>query len=103
MHPVRQTNLLIPYPAIDEFCRNNGIRSLSLFGSVLRQDFSASSDVDILVEFEPGQTPGLEFFGMQRELSRILGRQVDLRTPADLSPHIRAQVIEASEPCFVHR
>ena len=64
----------IPKDKIAEFCRNNHIRRLALFGSVLRDDFTPNSDVDILVEFEVGHTPGLAFFTMQRELSKILGR-----------------------------
>ena len=70
----------IPEDKIAEFCRNNHIRRLALFGSVLRDDFTPDSDVDILVEFEVGHTPGLAFFTMQRELSEILGRKSDLDT-----------------------
>ena len=65
---------------IAEFCRRNHIRSLSLFGSVLRDDFRPDSDVDVLVEFEPGHVPGFAFFEMEIELSGILGRKVDLVT-----------------------
>lgn len=61
------------------------IRRLSLFGSVLRDDFGPASDVDVLVEFEPGHVPGLAFFAMEEELSRIIGRKVDLNTPGFLS------------------
>ncbi len=70
----------IPSDKIAAFCRRNRIRRLALFGSVLRDDFTSESDVDVLVDFEPGQTPGLEFFNMQDELSELLGRQVDLYT-----------------------
>lgn len=70
----------IPTDKIAAFCRRNHIRRLALFGSVLRNDFTSESDVDVLVDFEPGQTPGLEFFNMQDELSEMLGRQVDLYT-----------------------
>ena len=65
---------------IAAFCQRNHIRRIALFGSVLRDDFTPESDVDVLVEFEPSQTPGLEFMTMQDELSEILGRQVDLHT-----------------------
>ena len=65
---------------IATFCQRNHIRRMALFGSVLRDDFTPESDVDVLVDFEPGQTPGLEFITMQDELSEILGRQVDLHT-----------------------
>lgn len=84
--------------AIREFCRRHGIRRLALFGSVIRDDFTDASDVDVLVEFHPGRTPG--FFGlvrMQDELAGILGRRVDLRTPQDLSRYFRADVLAAAE------
>ena len=70
----------IPKEKIAAFCQRNHIRRMALFGSVLRDDFTPESDVDVLVEFEPSQTPGLEFITMQDELSEILGRQVDLHT-----------------------
>ena len=70
----------IPKDEIAAFCQRNHIRRMALFGSVLRDDFTPESDVDVLVEFEPSQTPGLEFMTMQDELSEILGRQVDLHT-----------------------
>ena len=75
------------------FCRRNGIRRLALFGSVLRNDFRHDSDVDVLVEFEPGHVPGLAFFDMERELSGLLGRKVDLNTPGFLSRYFRDQVL----------
>jgi hypothetical protein len=86
--------LEIPREAVAEFCRRNHIRRLALFGSVLREDFGAESDVDALVEFEPGHTPGLKFFAMQDELSELLGRKVDLNTPACLSPYFRKEVLD---------
>ena len=70
----------IPKEEIAAFCQRNHIRRMALFGSVLRDDFTPESDVDVLVEFELGQTPGLEFITMQDELSEILGRQVDMYT-----------------------
>jgi predicted nucleotidyltransferase len=70
----------IPKKEIAAFCQRNHIRRMALFGSVLRDDFTPESDVDVLVEFELGQTPGLEFITMQDELSEILGRQVDMYT-----------------------
>ena len=87
----------IPKDRIAEFCRNNHIRRLALFGSVLRDDFGPDSDVDVLVEFEPGQTPGLRFFGMEIELSEILGRKVDLNTPGFLSKYFRDEVLAEAE------
>ena len=67
-------------------CRRHHIIRLSLFGSVLREDFRPDSDVDVLVEFEPGKTPGFSFIDIQDELSNMIGRKVDLNTPGDLSP-----------------
>jgi predicted nucleotidyltransferase len=77
---------------IAEFCRRHHIRRFALFGSILRDDFGPESDVDVLVEFEPGKTPGFAFFGMQDELSRHLGRAVDLNTRGFLSRYFRDQV-----------
>ncbi|MFO0962157.1 MAG: nucleotidyltransferase family protein [Phycisphaerales bacterium] len=84
----------LPVAEIADFCRRHGIARLSLFGSVLRQDFSPTSDIDVLVEFEAGRAPGfIGFAGLQMELSKILGRTVDLRTPADLSGYFRDEVL----------
>ena len=86
----------IPFPRerIAEFCRKHHIKKLAIFGSVLRPDFRADSDIDLLVEFEPGQVPGLAFFAMQEELSTILGRKVDLNTPQFLSKYFRDKVMK---------
>ncbi|HEY2155834.1 MAG TPA: nucleotidyltransferase family protein [Isosphaeraceae bacterium] len=96
----------VPMVAIDEravadFCRRHGIARLSLFGSALRDDFRPDSDLDVLVEFAPGQVPGLAFFGMQDELSAILGRRVDLNTPECLSRYFRDQVLAEAHPLYV--
>ncbi len=83
---------------IAAFCRRHHIRKLALFGSVLREDFSPDSDVDVLVEFDPDHVPGL--FGlveMQDELSRIMGQQVDLITYKSLIRRLRDRVITSSE------
>ena len=80
------------------FCRKHHIRKLSLFGSILRDDFRPDSDVDVLVEFEPGHVPGfITLSAMQIELSAILGRQADIRTPASLSRYFRQQVLESAQ------
>lgn len=83
---------------VAEFCRNNHIRRLALFGSVLRDDFRPDSDVDVLVDFEPGHVPGLlRLAGMEHELSELFGgRRVDLRTPADLSRYFRDEVLSTA-------
>jgi predicted nucleotidyltransferase len=60
---------------------------------MVRDDYKPESDIDILVEFEPGHTPGLEFFSIEMELSELLGRKVDLQTANFLSPEIRQTVL----------
>ena len=91
----------IPKTEIAAFCRRRHIRRLALFGSVLREDFTAESDVDVLVEFEPGQTSGWEIVSMEDELSEIIGRKVDLLTPADLSRYFRDEVLAEAEDQYV--
>ncbi len=86
---------------IAELCRRRHVRRLALFGSVLRDDFRPDSDVDVLVEFEPGKTPGLAFFGMEIELSELLGRRVDLNTAAFLSRYFRDEVLSEAEDVYV--
>jgi hypothetical protein len=88
----------IPADAIAAFCQRNHIRRLSLFGSILREDFGPDSDVDFLVEFEPGKTPGLIGIAqMEIELSEIIGHKADLRTPEDLSRYFRDEVVREAE------
>jgi len=86
---------------IADFCRRHHIRRLSLFGSVLRDDFGPASDVDVLVEFESGHIPGLAFFSLEKELSQIIGRKVDLNTPKFLSPYFRERIERESEVQYV--
>ncbi len=86
--------------ALAALCARYHIRRLALFGSVLRDDFSPASDVDVLVEFEPGHVPGLDFFGIQDELSELLGRRVDLNTPQCLSPYFRDEVLAEAEALY---
>jgi len=86
---------------IAEFCRGRGIRKLSLFGSVLRDDFDpARSDVDVLAEFAPGVRPGLKFFGYGEELAEIIGRKVDFHTEAWLSQYFRDEVVREAVPIY---
>jgi uncharacterized protein len=85
---------------IAEFCRRHHVRKFMLFGSILRGDFRADSDVDVLVEFEPDHTPGLAFFKMQEELSSLLGRNVDLNTPRCLSRHFRDDVLREAQVLY---
>jgi uncharacterized protein len=92
-------DLCIPKESLDTFCRSNGIRRLSVFGSALRSDFRPDSDIDVLVEFDPERIPGLLGMAhMERELSALLGgRKVDLRTPEDISRYFRKQVLAEAE------
>lgn len=84
-----------------DFCRKHHIRRLAFFGSVLREDFGPESDVDVLVEFAPGQVVGLlRMAAMERELSELLGRKADLRTPQDLSRYFREEVVASAEVQF---
>lgn len=84
---------------LSAFCQAHGIRWLSVFGSVLREDFGPESDIDVLVEFEPDRIPGLlGIAGMELEMSALFaGRKVDLRTPEDLSPYFRQDVLDKAE------
>ncbi len=91
----------IPRDQIEVFCRANGIRRLALFGSVLRGDFRPDSDVDVLVEFQPGVRVGLALIRMQDELSAIFGHTVDLSTPGSLSKYFRAEVLDEAEALYV--
>jgi predicted nucleotidyltransferase len=93
-------HLEIPFDAVSSLCRRHHICRLSLFGSILRDDFRGDSDVDVVVEFEPGKTPGFGFAGIQEELSVLLGRQVDLNTPASLSKYFRDEVLREAEVLY---
>ncbi len=94
-------NLDILDTDLADLCRRWGIRRLAVFGSALRDDFHDGSDLDLLVEFEPNQTPGLRFFRLQEDLADLLGRTVDLNTPACLSPRFRDDVVALSEELYV--
>ena len=87
---------------IAQFCRRNHILRLALFGSVLRDDFGPDSDVDVLIEFEPGTVVGyFELADMEMELSKLFGRKADIRTPAELSKYFREEVLAAAETQYV--
>ena len=98
-------HIAIPREQLMQFCRRHHIRKLSLFGSVLRDDFSPKSDVDVLVEFTPGHAPGLiRLAGMELELSAVLrGRKVDMNTPKCLSHYFRDQVVAEAKVQYVQR
>lgn len=95
------TEISVDADRIAEFCRQNRICRLAFFGSVLREDFRADSDVDVLVEFEPRAVVGLiRLAGMERMLSEILERKVDMRTPGDLSRFFRDEVVKSAEVVY---
>lgn len=90
--------------AIATFCQRNAIAKLSLFGSVLRDDFDDESDVDVLVEFVPGVRVSLmDLVGVEMEFSEMVGRKVDLRTPEELSKYFRQRVLDEAEVQYVRR
>jgi predicted nucleotidyltransferase len=97
-----RARIKVPQAEIAAFCRRHHIRKLALFGSVLRDDFRPDSDIDVLVEFEPGRVPGLiRLAGMELELSELLGgRKVDMNTPMCLSPYFRDEVLAESEVLY---
>jgi uncharacterized protein len=91
----------VNHRALASLCQRHHIRRLALFGSVLRpDDFRPDSDLDVLVEFEPGHVPGFAFVALQDELSALLGRRVDLHTPASLSPQFRDAVVREAEVLY---
>ena len=98
-------HLTISREKIEDYCQRHHITSLSIFGSVLRDDFRPDSDVDVLVEFEAGHTPGFfRLFEMEEELSGLLGRRrLDLLTPKFLNHRIRDQVLADSEVIYAKR
>src|SRR4051812_47345203 len=86
---------------IGDFCRRHGVRRLSVFGSILRDDFSPDSDVDVLVEFHPGVRASLfDIGGMLMDLREMLARAVDLRPPGDLSRYFRDDVLAKARPLY---
>ncbi len=93
-------NDLISSKKIEQFCQKHHIRQLAFFGSVVRDDFRPDSDIDVLVSFEPGFTPGFDFFLIEAELSKLLGRKVDLQTINFLSPEIRPSVLTEAVPAY---
>jgi len=98
---VAELPIAIDREKIARFCRERGIRKLSLFGSVLRGDFDPQrSDADVLAEFASGVQPGLEFFGYADELAEIIGRTIDFNTAAWLSPYFRDEVIREAVPIY---
>lgn len=96
---MKKLPIKVPEEKVNTFCKKHHIRKLSFFGSVLGEDFNPQeSDVDVLVEFEPGYTVGLlRLAGLEIELSQVLGYKVDIRTPAELSRYFRQEVLDSAE------
>jgi len=92
--------IALPPDKIASFCQKHGVVRAAVFGSALGSGHGSDSDVDILVEFAPGRTPGLAFFAMQDELTAILGRPVDLQTAGFLSRHFRDRVAGEAETIY---
>ena len=98
---MEKIKLSISSKELASLCKRYYIRRLAFFGSVLRDDFNPNSDVDVLVEFEEGHTPGLEFIDIQDDLSKLLGgREVDLVTPKFLNHHIRDKVLKEARVAY---
>ncbi len=95
--------LVLSKEKIADFCERHHIRRLAIFGSALRGDFGPGSDVDVLVDFMPGHTPGFfRLFDMEEELSSLFGDyKVDMRTPEDLSRYFRDEVVATAEVQYV--
>ena len=91
----------IPSEEIAEVCRRHRVRRMALFGSVIRDDFTPQSDVDVLVEYEIGHADGFGFIDMRYELTDLLHREVDLHTPASISPYFRHEVMDEAEEIYV--
>lgn len=95
----------VPRKQLVDFCRKNRIKKLAFFGSVLRDDFTPQSDVDVLVEFEEGKTPGFAFFGLQEELKELFNRDVDLHTfkgvETSRNPFRRKAILDSAQVYYV--
>lgn len=92
----------IPMEELESFCARHHIRKLAVFGSVLRDDFTADSDVDLLIEFEPGERVGFfRLYQLQEDLGALIGHRVDLCTRNMLSPYFRDRILEEAEELYV--
>ena len=95
------TDIDANWAVLSEFCRRNHIRRLSLFGSALRGELKPESDLDLLAEFDPCHVPGFfDLTAMEHELTALLGRRADLRTPAELSRHFREDVVSRARTLY---
>lgn len=97
------TNVAIPYEQLRVVCERYHVRKLALFGSVLRPDFRVESDIDVLVEYEPGTPVSLfDMVDLQLELEALFGRKIDLGTPSSLSKYIRKIVLGSAQAVYEH-
>ena len=85
---------------LETFCKTHGVKRLAFFGLVTNDQFHADSDIDVLLEFHPGKTPGFAFFGLQEELEAILGRAVDVTTPGGLHPLIQEDILQNAQTYY---
>jgi uncharacterized protein len=86
--------------ALNQFCQRHSVKKLSFFGSVITPRFGRESDIDILIEFQKGKSPGFSFFIMQDELSEILERPVDVTTVGGLHPLLKEKVLQTAETYY---
>lgn len=91
----------IPIEGLETLCKRHHITRLSVFGSALRDDFTPASDLDILVEFEPGHTPGFGFFTIRDEIAELVGHRVDLNTAQSISKYFVNEVLQEARPIYV--
>ena len=102
---MKSKKIKIPQNKLRDFCKKYHIRKLALFGSVLRSDFKPTSDIDVLVEFEPGKEPGFIRLGeIESELSELLGgRRIDLVTERALNPHLREKILKEARVQYAEK
>ena len=105
VHTITHHNITFDSEKLEKLCRRKGIKKLSLFGSVLHDDFGPNSDIDMLVEFLPGEAVTyIDIAGYETELTALFGgRKIDLRTPAELSKYFRDKVLAEAETLYVYR
>lgn len=96
-------NIEVDNKRLELLCRQYHVKRLAVFGSVLKGEDTSGSDLDLLVEFEPGKTPGFAYFHLQEELSHLFRQTVDLNTPAELSRYFRDDVVRAAHNIYVNQ